>query len=103
MEKLPNAIQRWFHLFGNYPDHLAGQPNKNELLLHLCLIPESRDRRKVIIRRVFPVHHGRAVLDLLLELNREQGTTMVLVTHEQSLAESAGRRILMRDGLVVSQ
>jgi putative ABC transport system ATP-binding protein len=46
---------------------------------------------------------GRAVLNLLLDLNREQGTTMVLVTHEASLAESAGRRILMRDGLVVSQ
>lgn len=45
---------------------------------------------------------GRAVLDLLLDLNREQGTTMVMVTHEQSLAESAGRRILMRDGLVVN-
>lgn len=44
---------------------------------------------------------GRAVLNLLLDLNREQGTTMVLVTHEPSLAESAGRRILMRDGLVV--
>ena len=46
---------------------------------------------------------GRAVLDLLLDLNREEGTTMVMVTHEQSLAESANRRILMRDGLVVSQ
>jgi putative ABC transport system ATP-binding protein len=46
---------------------------------------------------------GRAVLNLLLDLNREQGTTMVLVTHEPSLAESAGRRILMRDGLVVDQ
>jgi len=46
---------------------------------------------------------GRAVLDLLLALNREQGTTMVMVTHEQSLAESADRRIVLRDGLVVSQ
>ena len=46
---------------------------------------------------------GRAVLDLLLDLNRQHGTTMVLVTHEQSLADSATRRILMRDGLVVSQ
>jgi putative ABC transport system ATP-binding protein len=45
---------------------------------------------------------GRAVLELLLALNREQGTTMVLVTHEQSLAESADRRIVLRDGLVVS-
>ena len=46
---------------------------------------------------------GRAVLDLLLALNHEQGTTMVMVTHEQALAESADRRILLRDGLVVSQ
>ncbi len=46
---------------------------------------------------------GSAVLELLLALNREQGTTMVLVTHEPSLAESADRRIVLRDGLVVSQ
>ena len=46
---------------------------------------------------------GAVVLDLLLALNRQEGATMVLVTHEQSLAESADRRIFMRDGLVVSQ
>jgi putative ABC transport system ATP-binding protein len=46
---------------------------------------------------------GQAVLELLLTLNREQGTTMVLVTHEESLAASADRRIILRDGLVVSQ
>ncbi len=46
---------------------------------------------------------GRVVLDLLLALNREQGATMVLVTHEDAVAESADRRILLRDGLVVSQ
>ncbi len=46
---------------------------------------------------------GKIVLDLLLALNREQGATMVLVTHEQTLAESADRRIVLRDGVIVSQ
>jgi putative ABC transport system ATP-binding protein len=46
---------------------------------------------------------GAAVLELLLSMNREQGTTMVMVTHEQTLAASADRRIVLRDGLVVSQ
>ena len=46
---------------------------------------------------------GRLVLDLILAMHRQEGTTMVLVTHEQSLAESADRCILLRDGLVVSQ
>src|SRR5215469_12601136 len=45
---------------------------------------------------------GKVVLDLLLELNREQGCTLVLVTHEQALADCAGRRIVLRDGMVVT-
>jgi putative ABC transport system ATP-binding protein len=46
---------------------------------------------------------GQVVLDLLLALNREEGATLVMVTHEQSLASCADRHILLRDGLVVSQ
>jgi len=46
---------------------------------------------------------GQMVLDLLLELNREQGATLVLVTHEPSVAQLADRRVLLRDGLIVSE
>jgi putative ABC transport system ATP-binding protein len=46
---------------------------------------------------------GRVVLNLLLQLNRDEGATLVLVTHEQSLAASADRSIVLRDGLVVNQ
>ena len=45
--------------------------------------------------------NGQHVLDLLLELNRSEGTTLVLVTHDPSLAAHAGRRILLRDGEIV--
>jgi putative ABC transport system ATP-binding protein len=45
--------------------------------------------------------NGRLVLDLLLALNRQEGTTLVLVTHDQELAGHADRRILLRDGRIV--
>ena len=41
--------------------------------------------------------------DEVIRLWQARGTTMVLVTHEPSLAGSADRRIVLRDGLVVSQ
>jgi putative ABC transport system ATP-binding protein len=46
---------------------------------------------------------GRVVLDLMLAMNREQGATLVLVTHEETVATCADRRIILRDGLVVSE
>ncbi|MEZ5404389.1 MAG: ABC transporter ATP-binding protein [Bryobacteraceae bacterium] len=46
--------------------------------------------------------NGRHVLDLLLELNRRERTTLVLVTHDQDLASHAQRRVVLRDGRVES-
>jgi putative ABC transport system ATP-binding protein len=46
--------------------------------------------------------NGAHVLRLLLDLNRSEGTTLVLVTHDSMLADYAGRRIVLRDGLIVS-
>ena len=46
--------------------------------------------------------NGRHVLDLLIALNRQEDTTLVLVTHDRQLSEQADRRITMRDGLIVT-
>jgi len=46
--------------------------------------------------------NGQHILDLLLDLNRAEGTTLVLVTHDPVLAAHATRVITLRDGLVVS-
>ena len=43
---------------------------------------------------------GARVMELLLELNRREGTTLVLVTHDAGLAAYAERRILLRDGRI---
>ena len=45
---------------------------------------------------------GRAVIDLLVELNREQRTTLVLVTHDIELARRAHRVIRLAGGRIVS-
>jgi putative ABC transport system ATP-binding protein len=46
--------------------------------------------------------NGRQVLELLLSLNRAEGATLVLVTHDRDLATYATRVITLKDGVVVS-
>lgn len=46
--------------------------------------------------------NGKHVLDLLLQLNREEGTTLVLVTHDRQLADYADRVIVLADGRIES-
>ena len=46
---------------------------------------------------------GRKVIDLLLGINRDQGTTLVLVTHDPALAERCSRRLQLESGRVVAQ
>jgi putative ABC transport system ATP-binding protein len=45
---------------------------------------------------------GETILGLLYELWRESGLTVVLITHDQSIAERAPRVIRMADGLIES-
>jgi putative ABC transport system ATP-binding protein len=45
--------------------------------------------------------NGRIVLDMMLQLRRDHGTTLALVTHDPALAELADRVIRLRDGRVV--
>jgi putative ABC transport system ATP-binding protein len=46
--------------------------------------------------------NGKLVLELLLSLNQREGTTLILVTHDQSLAARADRIISLQDGKVVA-
>jgi putative ABC transport system ATP-binding protein len=45
---------------------------------------------------------GRHVIDLLVGLNRDHGSTLVLVTHDSALATYAERIISLRDGRIES-
>jgi putative ABC transport system ATP-binding protein len=45
--------------------------------------------------------NGKAVLDLLLEFQKERRTTLVLVTHSAEIAKIADRMIVLKDGRIV--
>ena len=44
---------------------------------------------------------GGIVEDILFNLNAEQGITLVIVTHDDQLAERCDRRVYIRDGVIV--
>ncbi len=46
-------------------------------------------------------HNGRHIFDLMVNIHRIRGATLVLVTHEHVLAARADRRIALSDGRVV--
>lgn len=46
---------------------------------------------------------GVEIMQLLLKLNKEQGTTLVIVTHDPEIAQQTQRTILIRDGVVVEE
>jgi putative ABC transport system ATP-binding protein len=45
---------------------------------------------------------GEKVMELMFDLNREQGTTLVLVTHDAAIASRCERRITIEAGRVVA-
>ena len=46
--------------------------------------------------------NARLILELLIRFHHEQNMTLVLVTHDLSIAEQASRIVEMKDGRVVS-
>ena len=45
--------------------------------------------------------NGKAVLELLLEFQKERQTTLVLVTHSLDIAKIADRMIVLKDGRII--
>ncbi len=46
---------------------------------------------------------GRLIMDVFHKLNREQGKTVLLITHSEELAEEAGRIVTLKDGEIITQ
>ncbi|MDD3127571.1 MAG: ABC transporter ATP-binding protein, partial [Candidatus Izemoplasmatales bacterium] len=45
---------------------------------------------------------GKIVMDILNDLNKKDGKTLIIVTHDQSIGEKAKRKIVIKDGQILS-
>lgn len=48
-------------------------------------------------------HTGKVVEDILFNLNKEQGITLIIVTHDADLAARCGRKLYIKDGRLVNK
>jgi putative ABC transport system ATP-binding protein len=85
----------------HYPVQLSGGEQQRVALARAFI------RRPPIVMADEPTGNldganGRHVLEMLLDLNRREQTTLILVTHDAELAAHAGRLINLRDGRIES-
>lgn len=85
---------------------------------HYPKVLSGGEQQRVALARAFVMHPavlladeptgsldfatGQTVMDLMFELNREQGTTLVLVTHDRAIAQRCARVITVAQGRAVS-
>lgn len=46
---------------------------------------------------------GKVVEDILFNLNKQDGITLIIVTHDPDLASKCDRQIMLKDGVIVEE
>jgi putative ABC transport system ATP-binding protein len=85
----------------HYPKHLSGGEQQRVALARAFVV-----RPKLLLADEptgsLDAASGAAVISLLFELNREYGTTLVLVTHDEVLAARCGRMVRLVAGRIAA-
>jgi putative ABC transport system ATP-binding protein len=85
----------------HYPKHLSGGEQQRVALARAFVV-----RPKLLFADEptgsLDAESGAAVIRLLFEMNREYGTTLVLVTHDEQLASKCPRVVRLAAGRIVS-
>ena len=114
------------------PLELAGTPNAVNLaksiltqvglverLRHFPKVMSGGEQQRVALARAFVVEPqllladeptgsldaqtGESIMDLMLQMNKARGTTLILVTHDQKLAQRCDRTLTLQAGRLISQ
>ena len=85
----------------HYPRHLSGGEQQRVALARAFVV-----RPKLLLADEptgsLDAESGAEVIRLLFEINREYGTTLVMVTHDETLAARCGRVVRLAAGRIVS-
>jgi putative ABC transport system ATP-binding protein len=85
----------------HYPKHLSGGEQQRVALARAFVV-----RPKLLLADEptgsLDVQSGAAVISLLFELNREHGTTLILVTHDEALAARCARAVRLVGGRIAA-
>ena len=87
-----------------------------ERLRHYPKVLSGGEQQRVALARAFVVHPavlladeptgsldfatGEKIMELMFDLNREQGTTLVLVTHDRAIASRCARQLTVEAGCI---
>ena len=85
------------HRFDHYPKHLSGGEQQRVALARAFAV------RPQLLLADEPTGNldaatGAQIIDLMFEMNAEQGTTLILVTHDEALASRCGRALRLSGG-----
>jgi len=86
---------------GHYPKHLSGGEQQRVALARAFVV-----RPKLLLADEptgsLDADSGAGVIDLMFELNRSLGTTLVMVTHDEHLAQRCARMVRLAGGRIVN-
>jgi len=103
LEKAKKLLQRMGldRRSGNFPHQLSGGEMQRVAMCRALI-----NNPKIIFADEptgsLDSENGRAILELLLEYQKESRTTLVLVTHSIDIAKMADRMIVLQDGRIAS-
>ena len=102
----------------NLAKSILSQVGLAERLRHFPKVMSGGEQQRVALARAFVVEPqllladeptgsldaqtGESIMDLMLDMNKARGTTLILVTHDQKLAQRCDRTLTLEAGRLIS-